>query len=248
MEVGYESHIGKMRKINQDSYMVGKTMDGMPCFAVADGLGGHRGGETASKMLIEELSEFLSMFNASDHSSENKLEYVLKEQIKTINKHILERGKKDESLAGMGSTLTFCVITSGKQVHVFHVGDSRLYRISQKAMERMTRDHSYVEELIESGEITRSEAEHHPNKNLLTRAVGTDASLEVDYTVFELNKGDAVLICSDGLTNYVPEDDIRQIITDNTCSQGAQKLIQTANDNGGGDNITAIVFKLEVHG
>ncbi|SHE27319.1 Stp1/IreP family PP2C-type Ser/Thr phosphatase [Alkalibacter saccharofermentans] len=246
METGHGSHIGRLRRINQDSYTLGKTKDGAAYFAVADGLGGHKGGEIASRMLIDELDEFLTGFDASKSVAEGKIQETLKDRIKILNSHIMRKGRDDESLTGMGSTLTFCLL-SGGEAHVFHVGDSRLYRIGNNIIEKVTKDHSYVEELIDSGEITRDEAEHHPNKNLLTRAVGTDESLKVDYVKFQLRKEDIVLICSDGLTNYASEEEIKHIVLNNTSSQAVSKMIQTANDNGGGDNITAIVFKPEVY-
>ncbi|QSX08743.1 Stp1/IreP family PP2C-type Ser/Thr phosphatase [Alkalibacter rhizosphaerae] len=245
MKVGHGSHIGKIRKLNQDAYWVGTSKDGRPVLAVADGLGGHRAGEVASQMLVTAIETFAET-HQWDQVDLLKRDWV--NAIQRANREIYEAGRSDEKLAGMGTTLTM-MIQSGSHIHVFHVGDTRLYRIRKDGMEKVTKDHTLVESLLESGEISLEEARQHPNRNMLMRAIGTDPTLEVDVLDLDWVEEDLYLLCSDGLTNYVDEQQIWEIIkmTDQP-SDSVQQLIDAANAHGGGDNITAIIYKPEVIG
>lgn len=245
MRLGHGSHIGKVRKINQDSYWVGTSKDDRPVMVVADGLGGHRAGEVASKMMADAVADYAASNSWPD------LETLKEEWVKAIyeaNAAIYAAGQSDENLASMGTTVTM-LVQSGYYISVFHVGDSRLYLLRDQVLKRLTKDHSMVENLIDSGEITREEAKTHPSRNMLMRAVGTDPAVEVDAFDLSWESGDVYLLCSDGLTNFVEEEDIKEILLqDDDETSAVEQLIHRANAHGGGDNITAIIFKPEVNG
>ncbi|NTW72319.1 MAG: Stp1/IreP family PP2C-type Ser/Thr phosphatase [Eubacteriaceae bacterium] len=246
MEIGYRSDIGKVRKVNQDSFLVMDDKDGITAFAVADGLGGHKGGEVASSMVIQELEKYFSKGEIIPGADYENIKESIIAKIKIINQLILQRGQNDGSLSGMGTTLTLCFLND-RLLQIFHVGDSRMYVYGNGVLDRITTDHSLVEQLIASGEITEEEAYDHPNKNILTRAIGTDKDIEIDYYVKNIRKNDIFLLCTDGLTNLVHEDEIRKIISENSCTKAVDLLVKTANENGGRDNITVISFKPEVN-
>ncbi|MBF7095854.1 Stp1/IreP family PP2C-type Ser/Thr phosphatase [Alkalibacter mobilis] len=246
MRIGFGTDIGRQRRVNQDALLATEAKDGVAVFAVADGLGGHKGGEIASRMLIDEIGNYFKNTSISSFNDFRHLKAAVMQEIESINSKIYHAGLGDQDLLGMGSTLTMC-ISNGDQLHIFHVGDSRLYVFETDSFKKLTKDHSLVESLVEAGEITREEAKRHPNKNVLTRAVGTDENTNVDYVNFQLQNGQRFLICSDGLTNYVEEDKISEIVLEYDPQEAVNKLIETANENGGGDNITAIIFAPEVN-
>mgnify|MGYP000844604146 CR=1 FL=1 len=244
MDIGYKSHIGNMRAKNQDAYLVlEKSSAKVIILAVADGLGGHNAGEIASSTLVKEIKDKFENTNIIDEERIQEQEVI--EIIKEINKIIYEMGSNDVNLSKMGTTLCLSIIAN-QQVHIFHVGDSRAYIINEKEILQLTRDHSLVEQLISQGEISREEAETYPNKNVITRAIGTDEEIEVDYYQCELKKGDTILLCTDGLTNEVEAEEIKDIINKHNCEEAVEVLVQKANEYGGHDNITVIVYKLEV--
>lgn len=245
MRLGHGSDIGKVRKINQDSYWIGASKDDRVVLAVADGLGGHRAGEVASKMLVDAIAKYALETSWQDLDTLKK-HWV--EAILAANADIYQAGQADEKLAGMGTTLTM-LVQSGYYLTAFHIGDSRLYLVRDKEITKLTKDHSMVQSLLDSGEITEEEAKVHPSRNMLMRAVGTDPNVEVDAFDITWEEGDTYLLCSDGLTNFVEESDIKEILIQEMDEESAvRQLIHAANANGGGDNITAIIFKPEVNG
>jgi protein phosphatase len=243
MRVGHNSHIGRVRKLNQDAYWVGTTMDDRVVLAIADGLGGHRAGEVASQMMVDAIAEL------AEESAWLDVDALKKSWIKNIhlaNRHIYLKGRSEERLSGMGTTLTM-MIQSGPILSVFHAGDTRLYRLRDGSLKKLTRDHSMVETLLEAGEITPEEAKTHPKRNMLMQAIGTDERVELDVFDLEWIQGDVYLLCSDGLTNYVEESTIRDILmTTADPVLCVEQLIDAANAQGGGDNITAIIYEPEV--
>src|SRR2546421_3548727 len=217
--------VGRQRQGNEDSYL-----EQSPLFAVADGMGGARAGEVASRIAVE----MLAGSSPADGSPERHLAEVTKE----ANRQIYEKAQADSQLAGMGTTLTAALVT-GREVAIGHVGDSRLYRLRDGQLERLTQDHSLVEEFVRQGKLTPEEAENHPQRSIITRALGPEAEVEVDTVTYPGRGGDVYMICSDGLTGMVSEDDLAEIIErSDTLDQAAKDLIAAAHKRGGKDNIT----------
>ena len=235
------THVGKIRKENQDSLMVNITgFATLPnLFIVADGLGGHNGGLVASKGTIQAFCDFLEG-SGGLISYEN----LMADALSHANTQINQKSKKQEEYMGMGTTFTSATIVDGF-LYFAHVGDSRIYTIKNEIMEQITTDHSSsVVEMVADGLITETEAKKYPER-VLTRAIGTDFSVEVDKGKLDLTNITHILLCSDGLTNMVFENQILEIIKTNTCPENMTKqLIDAANTAGGTDNVTAIVIKL----
>ena len=234
-----DTNVGKVRKMNQDYYYVSpdKTLN-----ILADGMGGYNGGEVASKLAV--LSAVIYLKENFDKTKEYKKEEILdilKKTIEYANHEVFYKAKHAEDLEQMGTTLEICLIYN-ERVFIAHIGDSRIYRIRKGIMRKITKDHSYVQTLVEDGTITKEEAEHHPKKNMLMKALGCEAKVEADIMVKGFQKDDVILICSDGLTNMVSEEQIHNII-DNDIENASRILIDEANNNGGLDNITLIIIK-----
>lgn len=232
------------RENNEDSYLVlnEKVSNLSNLYIVADGMGGHQSGEIASK---KSISYFIKFINSKSCINDDILDFMV-EAVKYSNKKVYEDSLENEKLTGMGTTFTACTIMNNK-CYVTHVGDSRLYIINNNKIKIITTDHSYVNEMLRAGEITEEEAKVHPQKNALTRALGVDLNLEVDGYIFDINLNDIILICSDGLTNTVKDEELCTIISNKQISleKKVDILIDTANQNGGFDNITAILIELE---
>ena len=226
--VGARTDVGRVREGNEDSYMVQD-----PLFAVADGMGGHQGGEVASSLALETLKQITD-------EPESELAGVVQE----ANRVVFRKASQDPGLAGMGTTLT-AVLGEGEALRLAHVGDSRAYLLRDGELKRITKDHTIVERLVEEGRITQREAEIHPQRSILTRALGVDEEIQVDEDTIEVRPGDRLLLCSDGLTGMVSEEDILQILTDAEDPQTAsERLVDAANEAGGQDNITAVVIDI----
>ncbi|MEA2475250.1 MAG: family protein phosphatase [Thermoleophilaceae bacterium] len=225
------SDVGRARQSNEDSFF-----ERSPLFAVADGMGGARAGEVASRMAVEELA-------AMDDSGA-RAEERLREIARGANRRIYEMAQADSEHAGMGTTFT-AVLVTGREVAVGHVGDSRLYRLRDGTFERLTDDHSLVEELVRQGKLTPEEAEVHPQRSIITRALGPEGDVQVDTFTHAAKDGDVYLLCSDGLSGMVSDDAMAQILTRSaSLEEGARALIDAANANGGKDNITAVLFRM----
>lgn len=229
--------IGMHRKMNQDDCFVSEEPVGnLPnLFIVADGMGGHNAGEYASRHTVE------TMVESARHAFHTHPEEILKDAIEEANGELLREAIRNASMWGMGTTVVAAVI-SGNRMHVANVGDSRLYVVNDY-MRQVTMDHSYVEELVRRGEIDREAARNHPDKNIITRAVGVTREIEIDFFEEMLNPGDRVILCSDGLTNMIEDEKIHEIMREQQeAAEAAIKLTEAANRNGGKDNITVIVI------
>lgn len=223
--VGARTDVGKVREGNEDSYMARE-----PLFAVADGMGGHRGGEVASKLALDTLKK------AADRSQ------ALPEVVKEANRTVYRKAAADRALAGMGTTLT-AVLADGEHLRLAHVGDSRAYLLRDGELQRITKDHTVVERMVEEGRITPEEAEIHPQRSILTRALGVEEEVQIDQATIEAHPGDRVLLCSDGLTGMVGEDRILEILAQNGDPQAASDaLVDAANEAGGLDNVTVVLI------
>ncbi len=240
MKVFAKTDIGRERKLNEDFYYIAKPESDIKLYIVADGMGGYNGGEVASKLATEETQKFIEQnFNHYKNSKEEIIE-LIKDSIENANAKVYQKSCDNEALKGMGTTLDVCLIYNGK-AYIGHVGDSRVYRIRKDFMRRITKDHSYVQTLIEDGSITKEEAYYHPKKNMLTKALGCESNVDPDVYVKTIIADDIILMCTDGLTNMIKEDEIYQIIKENP-EDAAEKLIEVANHNGGIDNITAVII------
>jgi PPM family protein phosphatase len=229
---------GKVRRNNEDSLLVGEGKD-ETLFAVADGIGGFEAGEVASRIAIEVLSEL------EPGSS-------FEEAIGEANRRILAAGRGDERLSGMGTTVVavrFGGTHEEPVAEVAHVGDSRAYLLRSGSLSPVTEDHSLVAELVRSGDLTRAQAAEHPQKNLITRALGAEDEVEVDTAVLAVEAGDRFLLCSDGLTDMVPEDRISEILTESPGDpeRAARRLLSEALEAGGTDNVTVVVMDVKEH-
>ncbi len=236
---------GRIREVNEDCFRVISGYYQIPlAFLIADGMGGHKAGEIASRTAIDSACDFI--FRNPGLFSDRK---TIKSSIACIfdeaNSAVCKGAAANGDNNGMGTTLLI-TLTNGNRLYIGNIGDSRAYRVRNGAIRKLTTDHSYVEELIRQGSITRKEAEKHPHRNILTKAVGCDNKVDADVTSTEISEGDIYLLCTDGLTNMVPEEQILNILLKVKDPDAAcRKLIQQANDNGGEDNITAIVFRKE---
>ena len=236
-----KSDIGKAREMNQDYYYIPNDNDAIKVYILADGMGGYNGGEIASKLATTAaLSYIQSNFESVSKEKEEILK-LIKSAMEYANMVVYEKANENKELEGMGTTLEVCLIYHNK-AYIGHVGDSRIYRIRREFMRKLTHDHSYVQKLVKDGTITEEEANHHPKKNMLMKAIGCTAFVEPDVTIKGFIKDDIILMCSDGLTNMLEEQEIYEIIK-KEGTLAAEKLVQRANENGGYDNITAIVIR-----
>src|SRR5436190_9389985 len=227
--------VGRQRHTNEDNFY-----DEPPLFAVADGMGGAQAGEVASEMAIDQFVQ--------ERDADGPAEQQLEQIAKAANRKIWDMAQADSRHAGMGTTLTAATL-DGQNVAVGHVGDSRLYRFRDGELERMTRDHSLVEEFVRQGKLTPEQAEKHPQRSVITRALGPENSVEVDTFRIPARSGDVFLLCSDGLSGMVGDGDLASILgAGEELEPTARKLIEAANDNGGRDNSTAVLFKLDDDG
>jgi protein phosphatase len=224
---------GRQRRGNEDAFYARS-----PLFAVADGMGGAQAGEVASHLAVEVLEQGLPEGAAS-------VEERLRARVREANERILARAQGDDQLAGMGTTLTAAYVGED-DLTVAHVGDSRLYRLRDGTFERLTDDHSLVEELVRQGKLTPEEADEHPQRSIITRALGAEAGVEADSRTWPARADDLYLICSDGLTSMVPESRVAEVVANApSLSSAGRTLIDLANDAGGRDNITVVLFRLE---
>ncbi len=224
---------GRQRNANEDSLFTRA-----PIFVVADGMGGAQAGEVASKAAAESFDRELPQAPP---------ERVLRETIETANRAIHDHARTDPELAGMGTTITAAIVDpESEEVAIGHVGDSRAYRLRNGKLERLTRDHSLVEEMRRKGQLTDAQAEDHPQRSIITRALGPEPEVEVDLQTVPAQAGDVFLICSDGLTTMLGDEQIAAILARATSLQAAaRKLVDEANRAGGRDNITVVAFRLE---
>ena len=223
---------GRKRRRNEDSFV-----QDPPLFAVADGMGGARAGEVASRLAAAAFREF---HDADDLDPEERVAAIIQE----ANRRIYERARSDAQASGMGTTITAALV-SGSGVAVGHVGDSRAYSLRVGHLEQLTEDHSLVADLVRSGRLTPEEADTHPQRSVITRALGTDPEVDVDTFTVEAEPGDVFLLCSDGLTTMVDDEDVSQTVAGaDTLEQAAKALVKAANRAGGEDNITVVLFKL----
>jgi protein phosphatase len=233
--------IGRVRTANQDYVYASTDSVGIlpNLFLVADGMGGHKAGDYASRYISEHLVEHLKQAGNSE------IIPLLREGIEKVNKMLYQESRDRAELNGMGTTLVAAVIEDST-MYVANVGDSRLYQIRNK-LKQITRDHSYVEELVSLGQMERGSRDYREKKNIITRAVGTEEKLDIDFFEVSLEPGDYILMCSDGLSNMLEDAEMEEIIcSELELGEKAEKLITVANDNGGKDNIGVVLINPEI--
>lgn len=228
---GAATSVGRVRQVNEDSYLARA-----PLFVVADGMGGHGGGNVASRIAIEEMSACVPLRPLFAEAVLTALEHA--------NRQIIERDKANR----MGTTVTGLAgleTAGGDHLMVFNIGDSRVYRLADHRLEQLTVDHSEVQELVLAGVITREQARTHPRRNVVTRALGSESGLRPDHWLLPAVTGDRYLICSDGLFSELPDDVILRLLAAGAPQQAAEALVMAANDAGGHDNVTVVVVDID---
>jgi protein phosphatase len=244
-KIGMLTDVGRTRKIDEDSILAADLSFGVNSesskfllLAVADGMGGHAKGEEASKIALNAISRSV----IPDLLSDTPFTELLEKGIQNANQDILDYTTKHPESRGMGTT-SVCAIVKGNEVNLANVGDSRAYVISDDEIRRVTKDHSYVQSLVDAGKITEEESREHPQKNVIERAVGIDTSIEADTMRLTLDSDESLLLCCDGVIAHLPDDDIHKIIRDSSDPQTAcQKIVDMTNERGGSDNISLIIL------
>ena len=243
MEFAARCDRGLVREKNEDSFNIISGHKDVPItFIIADGMGGHNSGEIASKTAVDYISKTMLKFPEKKIANKDIPLYI-KQIIEQANDEVLSVSKEREENHGMGTTV---IVASAwaDNLYIGHVGDSRLYLIREGEMQRVTTDHSYIEELVKNGTLTREEAENHPQRNKITRALGCFEEIMEDTYICEIRNGDYFVLCTDGLTNMLSENEIKDIVLSADNPEFAcDTLVSKANENGGEDNITVIVIK-----
>lgn len=240
---GAYTHKGKVRKRNEDYFYIPNKTKGVEDIAmVADGMGGHNAGDLASRMVVEHILEYFYQ-HKNNIKSIDDVRDAIHQAMQNANQKVYEYSITDAMYSGMGTTLTLAYFFEDT-VCIGHVGDSRGYIIREGELKQITKDHSLVQELLENGSITPDEMQHHPQKNVITRALGTDKHVRIDYYEVKMQPNDALILCTDGLLNHVNIEDKIEFIMSNRLPQHiAEKLGKKALDGGGIDNITVVVAK-----
>ncbi|MPZ91339.1 MAG: Stp1/IreP family PP2C-type Ser/Thr phosphatase [Actinobacteria bacterium] len=230
--IGTKTDVGRRREVNEDSFLVHE-----PLFVVADGMGGHVAGDIASSTAIDTIKEESSSANAQDMNTLARL-------VLGANSRIWEKAQSDASLRGMGTTCTLLMLDSSR-AHFAHVGDSRAYLLREGKLTQVTEDHTLVGRMVKEGRLSADEAERHPQRSIVTRALGVDSVVEVDLMTVDLQEGDRILICSDGLSSMIDSDSIASILEEESDPQvAAERLVDAANEAGGEDNITVVILDI----
>lgn len=236
-----QSDIGLVRRTNEDACRCGIFSQNAAWAVVCDGMGGVNGGNIASGVAVEKISEAL-LSGYREDLDDDGIRGLITASVSDANRAVHEIAGSDASLSGMGTTVVAAVM-SHSVIHVAHAGDSRAYLISGGEIRQLTTDHSMVQEMVEKGDITAQQAKNHPQKNIITRALGVEASIRIDYCETPAPAGSRLLICTDGLTNYVEEDRILRLSEQNGGEKLTEELVALAKSEGGGDNITAVVLE-----
>ena len=238
MEVFSMTDIGRKREVNQDYvFSTGERIGNLPdLFVVADGMGGHKAGDLASQYATHVLVDQIR------YSQQTEPELIISEAVYAANRKLVKMSQEDESLQGMGTTLVVATIVD-HILYFANIGDSRLYVVGDE-IRQISKDHSLVEEMVRLGGLNEEEAKHHPDKNIITRAIGVKNKVEPDFFEYHLQKKDIVLMCTDGLTNMVEDDELFAIVKNQKdVEKAVRELINKANENGGKDNIGIVLIK-----
>lgn len=236
--MGILSDVGNIRKINEDSVGFYKD-ENLSIYVIADGMGGHNAGEVASKLAVDTTIEYVKSVDKAEN-----MDQILKEAIELANEKIFDLSQSSDGLSGMGTTITACLAKDNK-MFVANVGDSSCYIMRYNGIVKITKDHSLVQQLVDDGEITEEEAASHPNKNIITRALGTNIKVDIDIFKVDISDVFKIILCTDGLSNEVSISEMYDIILNNDNESACEKLIELSKLKGGRDNISVIVFEGE---
>ena len=239
MKIFSKTDKGKVRADNQDAFFAGRISDSAVFAVVCDGMGGANAGSVASENAVRHISEYIIKSYRNEMSAD-ELETLVRNAVISANIELYDMSVNDPLLLGMGTTAVIALVKDGETV-IANVGDSRIYLVNEE-IRQLTRDHSVVQSLIESGKITPEDAKVHPRKNVITRAIAAEENVTPDSAVIKLNYGDSLLLCTDGLSNYLDDGDILNIFKNTDISAVPEALIARANSNGGGDNITVVTL------
>lgn len=240
MYLSYKTDIGKVRDVNQDSVMGGFISENTAVVVVCDGMGGAQSGEVASRMAIENVYKRI-VDNFRPDASSNSIRNLMLTAVHAANTIVYEKSIEDIDKNGMGTTCVAALV-DGKHCYVVNIGDSRAYLLQKNKIEQVTVDHTYVQSLYDQGYITKEEMKTHKMRNVITRAIGVEEDVEVDYFEFDLEDNFSLLLCSDGLTKYCNEEKIYDCIFERNLEKGIEELIDFSNEQGGRDNITVAVI------
>lgn len=240
MIISSKTDVGTTRSNNEDYFQVGEFSDGTVWAVVCDGMGGTNGGNIASESAVKMITD---KFSRSYHvgMNDNSIRNLILTSIEAANITVFSKALKDSSLSGMGTTVVIAMVRDNT-LHFASVGDSRLYIVNNNTINQMTTDHSIVQMMIDSGEITPQEAKDHPQKNVITRALGVSERVKIDFYQEDISSDDIVLLCTDGLSNFVEDSKINELCINNDKYLLADILVDEANKNGGGDNITVVTI------
>ncbi|MDY4192525.1 MAG: Stp1/IreP family PP2C-type Ser/Thr phosphatase [Oscillospiraceae bacterium] len=236
-----KTDVGRRRDVNQDCFYLRQLSDGAVLAILCDGMGGASGGQVASETAVRTMAQRILKDYRRDYKPVS-IRHMLSSAMSAANSEVFAMARRNPALKGMGTTAIAALIREGT-VYLLHVGDSRCYLIHEKGVRQMTRDHSMVQLLVDRGEITPEEAKYHPERHFITRALGVGENLEADYLEESVPAGGWVLLCSDGLSNHLDEEDISSIISGHTPAEGVKELVDRANVMGGTDNITAVLIE-----
>ncbi len=242
MKIVAKTDKGKIRSSNQDAYAVGEFPDEVAWAIVCDGMGGAAGGNIASALAVKVISDKINAAYRSEMKP-SSVRNMLDSALVAANMEVYDLADANPDLRGMGTTVV-CAIVKDSCAYIAHAGDSRAYvfKSSSGELDQVTTDHSLVQNLVDSGKITKEEAEHHPNKNIITRAIGVDKSIKIDFDEVDLEEDEVLILCTDGLSNYVSDDEMISEVSDGRYYAFADRLVKKANNNGGGDNITVVAI------
>ena len=240
MRVVAKTDIGLRRSSNEDSYAAGELPGSVAWAVVCDGMGGAAGGNIASSTAVKLISERISSGYHKGMTT-NSIRNILMSAITAANYSVFEKGRENPELAGMGTTVVATILVDGVAC-IAHAGDSRAYLLSEGKLRQLTKDHSFVQEMVDNGTLTLEEAKDDPRKNIITRALGIDEEIRIDFCEEFLDDKDVLIICTDGLTNFVDESEICDITSNCSYYEYAEQLVNRANKNGGGDNVTVVTL------
>lgn len=238
MKIVAKTDIGLQRESNQDSYAAGELPGSVAWAVVCDGMGGAAGGNYASSTAVKVISERITSSYRAGMSA-SSIRNMLTSAIAAANISVYDMSKADPELTGMGTTVVVAIVVDNN-VFIAHAGDSRAYILSNGSLKQLTKDHSIVQEMIDHGTLTPDEAKSDPRKNIITRALGVDYELRIDFDIADIGENDVLILCTDGLTNFVEPQEIYELTDDGKFYEYAERLVDRANSNGGGDNITIV--------
>ncbi len=239
-----KTDIGRVRSENQDTYFIEIDRSGDTICVVCDGMGGAKGGATAALIAVSAFAEQVREHTYGGKNGADFLREVAKNAVAAANGEVFRYATEHPEFQGMGTTLVAAIGTA-ERLAIVNIGDSRAYLITEGGIERLTRDHSLVEDMMIQGDLTREQARKHPSKNLITRAIGAEESVECDVYIREMSAGEHILLCSDGLSNMVEEQEILyEVLHGGEKSAACERLINIANERGGRDNITAVLLEI----